>query len=88
MLSCIVYLPSRVTADTMLNEKNHIPKFIGITDVTTHSAIHGLFPAKCDVAILRRRAIESLELTDQPLANPGAANQEAEEGHLAGSMAE
>lgn len=68
VLSGIVQVPSRATALTLLDETGPLPSFIGVTDVTVHGSVHDLLPSRCDVVILRRQAIESIQLTDQPLS--------------------
>ncbi len=69
VISGIVYLSSRVSVVTMLDASSSLPSFLGLTDVTVHRSGDGLLPAQCDVAIVRRPAIEAIELTDQPVGD-------------------
>ncbi len=71
VLSGIMHLPSRATAMMLLEEDSSLGGFIGVTDVTVHNSVHGFLPKRCDVVILRREAIESVQLTLQPLAKAG-----------------
>ena len=71
ILSGVVRLPGRVVPRMLLDEGNDtLPSFIGVTDVTIHGAIHGLAPSRCDVAIIRRQCIESVQLAAKPLRKP------------------
>lgn len=67
ILSGIVHLSARATAVSVLDQNSPFPAFIGVTDVTIHGSTHGLLPPQCNVAIIRRQAIESIQLTAAPL---------------------
>ncbi len=74
VISGIVYLSSRVSVVTMLDESSSLPSFLGLTDVTVHRSGDGLLRAQYDVAIVRRPAIEAIELTDQPVGDAKPAD--------------
>ena len=67
ILSGIVHLPARTLPWVILDKDTTLPSFIGVTDVTVHSAVHGFAPLQCDVAIVRRQSIESVQLAAKPL---------------------
>jgi len=69
ILSGIVHLPRRATAMSLLGDSSPLPPFIGITDVTVQSASNDLLSTHYNVAIVRRRAIEAVQLTHRPLAD-------------------
>ena len=80
VLSGILYLPPRSNPLMLLGKESPLPKFMGMTDVTIHNSVHGFETSHFDVVIVRRFAIESVQLTAQPLpkqeANGGTAERE------------
>ncbi len=67
VLSGILHLPQRATPLMLLDDNTALPGYMGMTDVTVHNSVHGLGGSRFDVVILRRSAIESVQLTAQPL---------------------
>jgi hypothetical protein len=80
VLSGILHLPPRTTPLMLLKDDVTLPSFMGMTDVTVHTSIHGLDASHFDVVILRRLSIESVQLTAQPLPKQEAAVAAAERG--------
>ena len=68
ILSGILALPAKASPLLLLAENSPAPRFLGMTSVTIHSSTHDLGFSQCDVAIVRREAIESAQLTAQALA--------------------
>ena len=68
ILSGVLHLPSMPIPSLLLAENSMLQNFLGMTNTTTHSSLHGLLPTQCDVVIVQRRAIESVQLTAQPLS--------------------
>jgi hypothetical protein len=71
-LSGIVYLPARTKPWALIDPNSDLPNFFGLTDVTLHGSPSGLVPSRCDTAIIRRHAIEAMQLSAQPLPEPTA----------------
>jgi hypothetical protein len=67
VLSCVIYLPALSKPWALVDQKSDLPAFFGVTDVTFHSSSHALIPEKCDTAIIRREAIESMEVSSMML---------------------
>jgi hypothetical protein len=67
LLSGVIQLPKRSVSWSILRESGALQRFIGITDVTVHSAVFRLMPQTCPVAIVQRDAVEAIELTSAPL---------------------
>lgn len=75
VLSCVIHMPTLLKPWALVDQKSDLPAFFGVTDVTLRSSSHVLIPEKCDTAIIRREAIESMEisamtLTDQQAVAP------------------
>ena len=83
VLSGIVHLPRRATAMSLLGESSQLPPFVGITNVTVQSAVNDLLCTQYNVAIVRRKAIESVQLTNQPLADQETSAKQEETSHPA-----
>ncbi len=75
VLSCVVYVPTRMKPWTIVDREGGFPAFFGVTNVSLHSSTHGKLPTRCDTAILRCDAIESLELPALPLPGRHAAGE-------------
>ncbi len=82
ILSGIMYLPARASPLLVLNEESSLPSFMGMTDVTVHSSIHGLGGSHFDAVIVRRLSLESVQLTAQPLPKQEALAGAGESGTL------
>jgi len=67
LISGVIQLPKGVHSWRLLKEAGELPRFIGITDVTVHSAVFRLMPESCPVAIVQRDAVEAIELASAPL---------------------
>lgn len=67
LLSGVIQLPKRSVSWSALKESGAVAPFLGLTDVTVHSAIFRLMPQGCPVAIIQRDAVEAIELTSAPL---------------------
>ena len=67
VLSCVIYMPKLLKPWALVDQKSDLPAFFGVTDVTLHSSSHDLIPEKCDTAIIRRQAIESMEVSSMTL---------------------
>ena len=67
ILSGILHMPIKPIPSLVLAENSTLPEFLAMANVIAHNSLHNLIPTQCDVAILQRRAIESLQLTAQPL---------------------
>jgi hypothetical protein len=83
ILSGILHLAPRATPLMLLKGGVSLPGFIGMTDVTVHNSVHGLDASQFEVVILRRLAIESVQLTAQPLPRPEATSEAADQAVLA-----
>ena len=79
VLSGVVHFSSHATPVTLLDENSPLPAFLGLTDVTVHGSVYELLPSQCRVAIIRRRAIESVQLTDQPLTDYETLSREEQQ---------
>ena len=64
----ILHLPIRSDAVTLLGENTSLPGFLGLTNVTVHVSFQDVLPPECDVLIVRRQAIESIQMTLMPLS--------------------
>jgi hypothetical protein len=71
VLTCVVHIPPLIKPWALVDQTSDLPAFFGVTDVTFHSSSHELMPERCDTAIIRRQAIESLELSAVPLSDRG-----------------
>ena len=80
VLSGILHLPPRSTPLMLLDNNTSLTGYMGMTDVTVHNSVHGLGGSRFDVVILRRFAIESVQLTAQPLPKPEAVGAMAQRG--------
>ncbi len=67
VLSGMVHLPTRATPWMLLDEDANVADFFGMTGITIHSAPHDWAPKHCDVAVVRRGAIEALHMTSAPV---------------------
>lgn len=67
LLSGIIQLPKGSVSWSVLRKSGAVQPFIGLTDVTVHSAVFRLTPKNCPVAIVQRDAVEAIELTTAPL---------------------
>jgi hypothetical protein len=68
--SGILHLPTRSDALTLLRTNSSLPGFLGLTEATVHVSLHGFLDSPCDVLVLRRAAIESIQMTRMPLPKP------------------
>jgi len=62
-------MPPRMTPWALVESPDNLPAFFGVTNVTAHSSFHTLVPDRCDTVIVRREAIESLEMPGVKLPN-------------------
>ena len=69
VLNCVVHMPALVKPWALVDNESDLPAFFGVTDVTLHSTSQAVVPARCETAIIRRQAIESIELSTVPLPN-------------------
>ena len=69
ILHCVVHMPPRMTPWAVADRPDDLPTFFGVTNVTVHSSFHTLVPDHCDTAIIRREAIESIEMPGVKLPN-------------------
>jgi hypothetical protein len=67
VLSGIMHLSSRATPLAILNENSPLSRFMALTGATVYASSHDLGAAYFEVVIMRRLAIESLQLTGEPL---------------------
>ncbi len=67
VLSGILHLPPQAVPSMLLIENTTLPSFIGMTSVTVHGSVFDFVPSQCDVAIIRRPYIESIDLAAKPL---------------------
>jgi hypothetical protein len=67
VFSGVIYLPPRLDPRLILDENSGLPRFFGLTNVTVHGSIRRFAPSKCDTVIVRRGAIESVQLAPKPL---------------------
>lgn len=67
ILSGVMHLPSKPVGSFLLAENSTLADFMGITNVTVHSSMHDFLPTDCGVLIVRRAAIEAVQLTTRPL---------------------
>ncbi len=74
VLKCMVHVPTRMKPWTIVDRESDFPAFFGVTSVSLYSSSHGMLPKQCETAIVRRDAIESLELSSLPLPNQHAAD--------------
>ena len=74
VLSCVIYMPALSKPWALVNQKSDLPAFFGVTDVTLRSSSHDLIPEKCNTAIIRREAIESMEVSATALPNRQATS--------------
>ncbi|MEE8452767.1 MAG: hypothetical protein V3R99_12660 [Thermoguttaceae bacterium] len=68
VLSGVMHLPTKPVASFLLAENSTLPDFMGMTNVTVHSSMHDFMSSDCGVLIVRRSAIEAVQLTAHPLA--------------------
>jgi len=68
ILSGVVHLPTKPLPSFLLAENSMLPDFMGMTNVTVHSSMHDFMPTDCGVLIVRRTALEGVQLTSAPLA--------------------
>ncbi len=73
MLSGIVHLPSRVTAESFLVANSLLPSYLALTNVAIHSSEFLLPDVSYEVAIIRREWIEALELSGELVSNDSVA---------------
>ena len=85
VLSGILHLPDRANPLMLLNEHSSLAGFVGMTGVTVHNSVHDLGEGGFEVVILRRLAIESLQLTARPIPRQEAVDGTAEQGDLSAS---
>jgi hypothetical protein len=77
ILSGVIHLTSRGNPLILLEDGSMLPAFVGLTDVTIHSSVHPFPSSRLNVAIIRRRAIESVQLTAGRLPKREAVAAEA-----------
>lgn len=73
----ILHLPIRSDAVTILGENTSLPAFLGLTGASVHVSLHEFLRPQCDVLILRRHAIESIQMTLMPLGKQAAQHPAA-----------
>ena len=69
ILTCVVYLPTLSKPWALIDRKSDLPAFFGVTEVTFLTSPHAIVPEKCDTVIIRRGAIESMEVSPMPLSD-------------------
>ena len=72
VVSCVVHMPPRVKPWALVYEGIDLPAFFGVTDATLHGSSHFPIPERCDTLIIRRRAIEAMEVSAAPLPDQQA----------------
>ncbi|HYW79669.1 MAG TPA: hypothetical protein VE890_08835 [Thermoguttaceae bacterium] len=68
ILSGVIHLPTKPVPSFLLAENSTLPDFMGMTNVTVHSSMHDFTPTDCGVLIVRRSALEAVQLTTHALA--------------------
>jgi len=67
ILSGILHLSPHATASTLLCDSATVDSFLGVTEVQVHSAVHPVVPPDAKVVVIRRRCIEAVQLSADPL---------------------
>jgi len=68
VFSGVVQLPTKPVPSFLLSENSTLPDFMGMTNVSIHSAMHDFAPSDSGVVIVRRGAVEGVQLTSRALA--------------------
>lgn len=76
VLSGVIYLPPRATPWFLLDKNTGLTRFFGMTGVTVLNSIHRFTPSQSDTVILHRDWIQAVQLTERPLPQKEAADED------------
>jgi hypothetical protein len=68
MLSGIIHLPARITAEAFFTPNSLLPSFLALTNVTIHNSTFNLVEQSYDVVIVRREYMDATELSGELVA--------------------